>query len=464
MDDNSNQIPQEIQPEYSPVGDDIPSGPPIKKIISFAIGFLVLFLFILFFLFVILPRVLPKKTQDVTLSYWVAWEDPAPFRAAAAEFTRINPHIKVNVEKQDIKSLGKYIDRLEARTGNGTGPDIFRFHNSWISEIRPRLSPMPADVVKTLELDSKFYPVVGKDLNINGAYYGVPIQFDTLSLFANTQLFKNAGVTNYPTSWNDLINTARSLTVEDSSSGKITQSGIALGTYDNITHASDIVSLLMLQNGADLTNLGGPTEKNAYQALDFYTSFAKGDTKVWDDSFENSTLAFAKGEVAMYIGYSWDIFQIKAVNPDFQFAVVPVPQVTGGVQSTVASYWVEGVSSKSQHQKEAFEFLKFLASRANMEKMYTDETKQRLFGELYPRSDMASLLKDNTLVYPFVSNGSIAQSTIFSSDTYDDRLIDGLNKYLGDAVRSIVTQDNSPQSAIETLAHGVTQEANQYAR
>lgn len=418
----------------------------------------------------IVPRIFPKKAENVTLRYWLLWEDPAPYRALADEFTQKNPNIKVIFEKQDIKTVGKYIERLRARTGSANGPDLFRFHNSWLTEMRDLLAILPDDVVRALELNkgegkaSTYYPVTASDLNIDGAYYGAPISFDTLALFTNTQLFRNQGIAAYPDTWDDLVTAARSLTVVDSTTQKITTSGIALGTYDNITHAPDIISLLMVQNGADVTNLTGPTKKNAYQALEFYTSFAKGDQKMWDDTLENSTLAFAKGNVAMYIGYSWDIFQIKAINPELQFAVVPVPQVPDGREATIASYWVEGVAKKSKNQKAALEFLKYLASKSAMEKIYTQQSKARLFGELYPRSDMAILLKNNSIVYPFVQQGPVAASTIFSSDTHDEMLVDGLNKYLADAVRSIVNQDNSPESAIETLGKGFTQLVNQYAK
>jgi multiple sugar transport system substrate-binding protein len=257
-----------------------------------------------------------------------------------------------------------------------------------------------------------------------------------------------------------LYKAASLITVRDDKD-KVLTAGAALGTYDNIAHASDIISLIMIQNGADLNDLAGPKKKEAVDALSYYSIFATGKTKVWDDTMENSKLAFAKGKVAMYIGYSWDIFEIKAINPDLQFAITAVPQVLEG-ETTVASYWVEGISNKTPHLEEAFEFLKFLATKESLQKLYSIQARTRPFGELYPRSDMAELLKDNTLVYPFVQQGSSAQSTMFSSDTYDDRMVDDLNKYLGDAVRSVVNDNGSAESAIESLAQGVSEKLEQY--
>lgn len=457
MDENINQMPQET-PALAP------SGFPLKKILSLLIGLIVFIGLIAVFIVFVLPRFTSKSNQNVTLTYWDIWEDTAPLTAIASEFTRQNPRIKIVIEKQDIKTLGKYIDRLSTRMQNKTGPDIFRFHNSWMTELtgaKPLLLPLPQEVVKAVELDSKFYPVVAGDLRKSGAYYGVPIHFDTLALFYNTQLFRDNGVSSPPSTWEDFYPDALKLTVKDAASNKITTAGAALGTYDNIAHASDIISLLMIQNGADVKNISG-TAKESSDALDFYTSFAKGDSKVWDDTLDNSKLAFAKGNLAMYVGYSWDIFEIKAINPNLAFAVVPVPHEQDR-NNTIASYWAEGVSAKSAHPKEAFEFLKFLASKENMEKLYSAEAATRLFGELYPRSDMADLLKDNTLAYPFVQQGKDAKSTIFSSDTYDSGMVDALNVYLGNAIRSILNDGSSPQSAVDTLSQGVAQKLSQYA-
>ena len=457
MDDNLNQEPQAIEPQGEFDAQNTGSG--IKKIISLIIGVVIIFVLIIVSIVFILPKFSSKGTQEATLLYWGIWEDSQAFREVANEFTKTHPNIKIKYEKQDIKGLGKYIDRLSTRIENGTGPDIFRFHNSWITQIRLLLLPFPSDVVNSLEMD-KFYKVVQEDLKVSGGYYGVPIQFDTLALFVNVQSFAGAGISEYPSTWDDLANMARKLTVKDVS-GRIVTSGVALGTYDNIAHASDVISLLLIQNGANLLDLNGESKQNSYDALDFYSSFAKGDAKVWDDTLENSKLAFAKGSLAMYFGYSWDIFEIKALNPNLEFAITPVPHLPSR-NATIASYWVEGVSSKTKFSKEAFEFLKFLASRETMEKLYSKESKVRLFGSLYPRADMASLLKTNTLIYPFVEQGKIASSTIFASDTHDDAMVNSLNSYLGNAIRSIINENGSPQSAVETLGSGVSQVLTKY--
>lgn len=234
-----------------------------------------------------------------------------------------------------------------------------------------------------------------------------------------------------------------------------------MGTFDNIIHAPDIMSLLFAQNGANFSDLS-QNQKSVVDALDFYASFAKDEGKVWDTSLDPSIIAFAKGNVAMYFGYSWDIFAIKQLNPQFSFKVVSVPHLSGRAM-TIASYWANGVSAKSKHQKEAMIFIKFLSQKDIMQKLFTEESKTRLFGELYPRKDLADSLKDNQLVYPFISQANDAMSSFFASDTFDDGINSQMNAYLGNAVRSVLN-GTSAETAVETLTKGVAQVLGQYGQ
>ena len=204
------------------------------------------------------------------------------------------------------------------------------------------LLALPSDTIAKADFNQTFYPVVQRDLVRNGAIYGIPLEIDTLSLFVNNQLFQSAGL-QPPTNWDDLVNDARVMTVKDKD-GKIKTAGAALGTYSNIYHAPDIVSLLFAQNGVDLNNLQTGTDRAA-GALTFYTSFATDQNNVWDNTLDPSILVFSRGDLAMYFGYSYDYFAIKQANPSLSFQIVPVPQLSSP-RVTMASYWAEGISDR----------------------------------------------------------------------------------------------------------------------
>lgn len=471
MDENTIfQNPQIVQSQYSEENPNpqapIPpqARPPLGKkpsfnfanLLKFILGFFV-FLLVVFFIFNIVSNKVSKGgNKKVVLVYWGLWEDKPIMQSIISDFEKAYPNITVDYVKQDIK---QYRERLVARIENGKGPDVFRFHNSWRSMLANYLLPLPSDTITKTDFENWFYPVVKKDLEKNRAIYGIPLGIDTLALFINNQLFQSAGL-KAPTNWVDFANYARSLTVKDQS-GEIITSGAAFGTFSNITHAPDIISLLFVQNGVDLYNIS-KTAKAASEALTFYTSFANSSSGTWDDVQDPSIMAFAKGNLAMYFGYSWDFFAIKALNPDLSFSIYPVPQLTNQ-NITIAFFWAEGVSAKSTHQKEAFLFMKFLARKETEQKLFSEESKTRLFGEPYARVDLAYLLKDNQYVYPFVLQANNATSSFFADGTFDNGLNTKTNSYLNNAVSSILS-NTSPQSAVDTLSQGVSQVLNQYGQ
>ncbi|HSD98680.1 MAG TPA: extracellular solute-binding protein [Patescibacteria group bacterium] len=395
-----------------------------------------------------------KGSGKVDLVYWGLWENKNVMQPILDDFHKQHPDITVSYVEQDPKD---YTKRLLTRMQEGTGPDIFRLHNTWVYPLQSILLPLPTSVLDTKKLQDNYPPVVATDMVSGGALYGLPLEMDTLSLFVNTDIFAHAGAT-VPTTWDNFITVAKALTVKDPD-GHIQTAGAAIGTYDNVSHAPDIVSLLLLQNGANLQKLSGSS--NASDALSFYTSFANGDGNVWDNTLDNSLLAFSRGKVAMYFGYSYDILAIQAANPNLKFATYPVPHLPGR-DISVASYWAEGISNRSKHQKEAVEFMQYLAQKDAQTQLYTEEAKTRAFGELYALTDLANGLSQNSLLAPFISQFKTAQSSFFAADTDYVEYNGALNQYVGNAINSIL-KDTSADSALSTLAQGVAQVLNTFA-
>lgn len=425
------------------------------KLIKILLGFLVMAAIFALIFTVILPKLRGEENKQVTLTYWGLWEDEGIMQSVIKDFETKNPNIKINYSKQDIK---QYRERLQTRIANGTGPDIFKFHNTWYLMLSSDLLPLPTEVITRNEFTNRFYNVARDDLIKNGAIYGVPSNMDTLSLFVNTGKLQ-AGGYEIPATWNDFISVASSLTVKNSEE-QIETSGAAIGTFENISHAPDIISLLFAQNGVDLQNIQR-SEQRVADALNFYTDFANGEDNIWNSSLDSSILAFSQGNVAMIFGYSWDYFTIKALNPDLNFQIASVPQLSTETSKNIASYWADGISSKSKNQKEALLFLKFLTSQESQQKLYTEESKTREFGELYADRGLAATLESSQNVSVFVKQAETAVSSYFVDSTYDGGLNEKLNNYLKDAVNSTLNS-SSAQSATSALFEGASQVMSQY--
>lgn len=387
-------------------------------------------------------------TKSASLLYWGLWENDSTVRAVLSEFESTHPTVKVQYVKQSPK---QYRERLQAFIAKGEGPDVFRFHNTWVPMLRNELSSAPNTIMTASEFSAAFYPVASADL-VGGQYvYGIPMEIDGLGLFYNEDLFAAAGVSP-PTTWEDVLNIVPKLTVRQDNT--IITSAIALGTTGNVEHFSDIFATMMMQNGAKLS---APTGQQAEEAITFYKKFANPSDPIytWNDTMDNSIFAFASGKVAMIIAPSWRVFDVKQMSSTLRFKVVPIPQLPGNTV-TWASYWVEGVSAKSKNAAAAWELVKFMTSRETTLKMYTEASKTRLFGEPYARVDMASLISEDPYAGAYMKQASTAKSFPLASRTFDNGINTNLIKYIEDAINSM-TQGSSPTDALTTAANGFRQ-------
>lgn len=435
----------------------IKTGPPMGLILKIGIALLVLGIVG----FLIFRFVLPMfggggKNGEATLTYWGLWESEGVMQTIIDDFEKDHPGITVEYEQRDID---KYRQTLQTRIANNDGPDIFLYHNTWTPVVQQNLSPMSTNVISPEEFESVYYPVITKDLVVKGAIYGIPAGIDTLALFVNNSIFDETGAS-VPKTWEDFTNVSAGVTVKDDED-LISTYGAGFGAFDNVNRAPDILSMLFAQSNVNFQNMTN-SKPNIVEALRFYTDFVTGNDNietVWNTQAPNAVVAFAGGNVAMYLGYSWDVFTIKQLNPDLNFSIYPVPRLTQ--PKTVASYWVNGISSKSPHQKAAQEFMKFLAQKETQEKLYTEASKTRLFGMPPARRDMAELVADNPLVEPFVSQAETATSGYFVSDTFDEGINNQMNAYLGNAVRGVIG-NTSVESATDTMITGIDQVLGQY--
>jgi len=428
---------------------------PKKIIIILLIGIAVLSLIILIKR---LPISAPILKKDITLTYWGLWEADNVMQPLLDEYKKSHPNITVKYSKQ---SPIEYRERLQNAIEKGTGPDIFRFHNTWYPMLRNELSNAPPNIVSVETFINNFYPIAEKNLVAGGKIYGIPLEVDSLALFYNEDIFQKAGY-NPPTTWEELRRVANGLTVKDSD-GRIKIAGAALGTAGNIDHFSDILGIMFLQNGTDMTKVASTIGSDGHNlgedTLRFYTNFSVLD-KVWDETLDRSTVSFAGGKVAMYFGPSWEVFEIKNLNPELRFKVVPIPQLPRK-NLNWATYWAEGVSIKSKYKNESWELLNFLSSKESLMKLYDNASKIRLFGEPYSRVDLENTIKSDPMVYPFISQVKNSTSWYLSSRTFDNGLNDKMIKYFEDAVNSINSGEEVIK-ALQTAEKGVGQVLSQY--
>jgi multiple sugar transport system substrate-binding protein len=385
--------------------------------------------------------------EAIVLDYWGLWESSASLNEVFRLFTAENPGISVNYIKQS--EVG-YLAALQGAMAAGGGPDIFRFHATWVPQLVHNLDVMPHWVMTPEYFEQNHYPVMFEQLsrNYGTQIVGMPLMYEGLALLYNVEEFNRAGVA-VPTTWGEFRNVANILT-ETNEYGQIMFAGAAIGLADNVDHFSDLLALLIVQNGGDLRNLNS---QEVQDALSFYSSFynpVDHNVRVWDSSFERSKFAFARGEVAMIFAPSWAMYDIWIVNPGMSVGVAQVPQLDDRQPVGWATYWVEGVNNNSPapRREAAWRLLNFMNRPDILEIVYGRQTDVREFGTMFPRPEMAGLQANDRFLQPYLAQAPYAVSYFFAGATFDD----GLNQRMIDALGNAVNAVNQGRITVDRVA------------
>jgi len=365
--------------------------------------------FVLFVIIIIVVVSLSSKgkktttSPTATLTFWNLGDEKSAFDQVINDFQAEN-NIKIEYSK---KEPAEYLNEALNEIAAGRGPDILAVPNDWLPKYHDKLVALSDGKVankkqKKTDLDvyrETFPAVASQDNIIADKIYGMPLSIDTLHLYYNSDILNEAW-TEYrrahqdedtsalsrifsegPKNWDEFSRTVKIITL----------SAAALGTADNIDESVDILTLLMLQNGAqmvsdDLSTAQFHTENHQFgdisypgtKALEFYASFtnAKNENYTWNDSMPEAVRAFAEGKTAMLIDYQSKETDIKRINPKLSFSQIPVPQVRE-TQNPInyASYLTYTVTRAAKNPELAWDFIMMMTDK-NYASQYRSLTRK----------------------------------------------------------------------------------------
>lgn len=357
------------------------------------------------------------ELKPVTLEYWRYGDDAEVFRPSIEAYQKLHPNVDVKItvfREQD------YEEKLLAAIAEERGPDIFSIPNVWLAAWRTKLLDLPAETViptrvvnpqkqvvtvnqknaslTIRQLIADFVEAVPNDVIMlnqpkspqerpKDVIYGLPLSLDTLAMFYNADLLRKADIEKPPETWRDLVDQVKRITVRDKD-GNIEVAGATIGVARNVRHSTDLLSALMMQNGADMADATGypafakytaKTRDNVYppgiEALIFYQGFGLKNSSnyTWDNSLPDSLDAFVAGKAGFTFGYPDDVAAVKERAPRLDFEVMPLPQVDPTAKANIAHYPVEVVSKKTANPNEAWDFIQFITSEDQV-KSFLDAT------------------------------------------------------------------------------------------
>jgi multiple sugar transport system substrate-binding protein len=425
-----------------------------------------------------------EAMEPITLEYWRVFDGPDTFKEIIENYNKIHPFITIKYKKLRYE---EYEKELLNALAEDRGPDMFSIHNTWMKKYENKIEPLPEQItmaypvekgsikkevipelrtkrtISPKQLKDVFVDVVSHDVVFDdNKIYGLPMYVDTLAMYYNRDLLNNAGIATIPKYWNtEFQQSVKKLTKHDNRYG-IIQSGVSLGGSDNIERYSDILSLLMMQNGALMLDDNNqirfhtipPTMKNdkynpGLEALRFYTDFSNPSKEVysWNEELNPSMEMFISGNLALTFSYSYSLEEIKNRAPKLNFSVAKMPQIEGNpVDVNFANYWVEVVSKKSKHKEEAWDFIHFATNKEQAINYLNNTNKP---------TAIRSIISEQELSNPELS--IFANQTLTAKSWYQGNNPQAMEKIMGDMIDSVVNKESELTQAINLAASKVQQ-------
>lgn len=418
--------------------------------------------------------------RPVTLKIWRVFDSQDTFRDIIAKYQANHPYAKI--EYRELR-YDEYEQELLNAWAEDRGPDIFSIHNTWVGKYLSKISPLPASTtvqyqyltgvikkevitenrttasITANQIRDRYVDVVGNDVirtvANKEAIIGLPLAVDTLVLYYNKDILNRSGIATVPGDWKEFLDAVSKITKVDDQ-GNIIVAAASLGTATNIPRFSDILSVLMMQNGARMTDANGyPTfqsvppgsQNKAYvpgiAALQFYADFANPGKQsyTWNKDMPDAFEAFTQGRTAFFFGYAYHLPMLKARAPQLRYGIAPIPQADAqNNRVNFANYWIETVAQKSAHKDQAWSFIQFASSAAGVESYLTSAQKPTALRSLIEKQ------KGDAVLGPFAEQLLTAKSWYRGNDA------GAAEAALADMVEgTLAAQNSTDRNALSTL-------------
>lgn len=278
-----------------------------------------------------------------------------------AAFEEANPGIKVEAQMVDS---GQFVTMYKTKINANDAPDLFFGSPREMVEFIEGGHFMDITDAPFLE---KVVPEVLEECEVNGKYYGVPIDVQIKGVFYNKDMFEQYGV-EVPTTRDEFI----ALCDKFQSEGVIP----FIHAY-NFTWApyqemeSFLVPMAKVMNNSTMwrdsqegvANLSdNELAKQGFELFGKISSYRdEGDLGVDQPT---AIQDFAAGKRPMFINGGWIMGDVIASNPEGNFGVFPAPWSNNPDENMMSVALDDAfiVSNTTQHKDEVFKFLDFMLS------------------------------------------------------------------------------------------------------
>ncbi|WP_199613983.1 ABC transporter substrate-binding protein [Paenibacillus alkalitolerans] len=310
------------------------------------------------------------SNSQVTIDFWFPWggDFQKEFKANVIdEFEKKHPNIKVKMTFVETTGNTQASDKLLTAIAGGNPPDVALFDRfligSWAA--KGSLTDLTGYVQTSGINSSDYYEGLWWEVVYEDKVYALPWGTDNRAMYYNKTLMKEAGI--------DPEKPPATIEELDAMAAKIFKKGSG-GKYDQIGFIPWMNQGFLYTQG---WNWGGQWEKDGeltpndpqiVKALEWMAWYAKTYDVETLTSFSNAMgqtgmNPFWSGKVGFVYDGNWILNDLSKYKPKFEWGVAPMPAPAGIDPVTWAGGWSYVTPKGAKHEKEAWEFIKFVAHK-----------------------------------------------------------------------------------------------------
>ncbi|MHC3472515.1 extracellular solute-binding protein [Streptomyces sp. 7R007] len=304
-----------------------------------------------------------KSSGPVTITWWDtsnATNEAPTYKALVKEFEAANKGIKVKYVNVPFSQAQ---NKFDTAAGSKGAPDVLRSEVGWTPAFAKKGYFLPLDGTEALADKDKFQPNLITQAQYEGKTYGVPLVTDTLALVYNKALFKKAGITEAPKTWDELKSDAAKIDAK-----------LHVYGYWGSTQAYYAQTFLYgegtdtVDASAKKITVDSAAAKKAYGTwLSMFSGQGLHKADVTADAYAHIQDAFVSGKVAAIIQGPWEItnfYKGSAFSDKSNLGIATVPAGSSGKSGAPTGGHNLSVyaGSDSAHQKAALKFVNFMTS------------------------------------------------------------------------------------------------------
>ncbi|OUL20668.1 ABC transporter substrate-binding protein [Nostoc sp. 106C] len=302
-----------------------------------------------------------QKNGVIHLTLWQGINPPTNrdvFQKLVDKFNQA--HTDIQVESIFAGELDQQLPKILTAVIGNSPPDILSFYPQITGQFVELGAVRPLDDwLEKLPIKSEVVPNSLNELKLDGHLWSVPLYTSNIGIFYRPKLFKAAGITEMPKTWEELRRVAKKLTIDRNGDKRPEQYGMLLPLGKGEWTVFSWFPFLLSAGGEVVTN-NHPnlTNPGAITALKFWQDLMKDGSATLsppERGYEED--AFIAGRVAMQITGPWTYI----TKSDVDYGVFPIPANVG--QATViggGNLYV--MKTTAEREKAALKFLEYVLS------------------------------------------------------------------------------------------------------